>query len=140
METTPISEAEAMVMEVLWRSSPRSAEEVIAALAGDTGWAEPTVKTLLNRLLNKGAIELLQSKYNGKAFLLRSPNGNDWMTLAEWNAEFKTDGLEVLARMRWEWHTKGGGVGTPGQRVAGAGQVGHAKQTDPSKFKKLGKW
>ena len=56
METTPISEAEAMVMEVLWRSSPRSAEEVIAALADATGWAEPTVKTLLNRLLNKGAI------------------------------------------------------------------------------------
>ena len=51
-----ISEAEAMVMEVLWRSSPRSAEEVIAALADSTGWAEPTIKTLLNRLLNKGAI------------------------------------------------------------------------------------
>ena len=30
---TPISEAEAMVMEVLWRSSPRSAEDVIAALS-----------------------------------------------------------------------------------------------------------
>lgn len=56
METTPISEAEAMVMEVLWRSSPLSAEDVIAALADDTGWAEPTVKTLLNRLLNKRAI------------------------------------------------------------------------------------
>jgi len=56
MDTTPISDAEAMVMEVLWRSSPRSAEEVIAALADSTGWAEPTVKTLLNRLLNKGAI------------------------------------------------------------------------------------
>ena len=53
---TPISEAEAMVMEVLWRSSPRSAEDVIAALADATGWAEPTIKTLLNRLLNKGAI------------------------------------------------------------------------------------
>lgn len=51
-----ISDAEATVMEVLWRSSPRSAEEVIAALADATGWAEPTVKTLLNRLLNKGAV------------------------------------------------------------------------------------
>ena len=56
MEATPISEAEAMVMEVLWRASPRSAEEVIAALADANGWAEATVKTLLNRLLNKGAI------------------------------------------------------------------------------------
>ncbi len=56
MDTIPISDAEAVVMEALWRSSPRSAEEVVAALAGDTGWAEGTIKTLLNRLLNKGAI------------------------------------------------------------------------------------
>jgi Predicted transcriptional regulator len=56
MDTIPISDAEAVVMEALWRSSPRSAEDVVAALAGDTGWAEGTIKTLLNRLLNKGAI------------------------------------------------------------------------------------
>lgn len=50
-----ISEAESRVMQVLWEQAPRSAEEVITALA-DTGWAEATIKTLLNRLLNKGAI------------------------------------------------------------------------------------
>lgn len=50
-----ISEAESRVMQVLWQSAPRSAEEVIAALA-DAGWAEATIKTLLNRLLGKGAI------------------------------------------------------------------------------------
>jgi len=52
----PISEAEAQVMQVLWDRHPRSAEDVVAALASSTDWAEPTVKTLLNRLLNKGAI------------------------------------------------------------------------------------
>lgn len=52
----PISEAEAVVMEALWTRHPLSAEEVFAALRGHGGWAEPTVKTLLNRLLNKGAI------------------------------------------------------------------------------------
>ncbi|WP_417474632.1 BlaI/MecI/CopY family transcriptional regulator [Luteimonas mephitis] len=52
-----VSEAEAQVMQVLWERHPRSAEEVVAALASSTDWAEPTVKTLLNRLLNKGAIE-----------------------------------------------------------------------------------
>ena len=51
-----VSEAEAVVMEVLWRRHPLSAEEVVTALAGRSEWAEPTVKTLLNRLLNKGAI------------------------------------------------------------------------------------
>ena len=52
---SPISEAEAIVMEVLWQQSPRSADEVVAALA-HRNWAEPTIKTLLNRLLTKGAI------------------------------------------------------------------------------------
>lgn len=52
----PITDAEATVMDVLWRSSPRSAEDVVVAVAPSTGWAEPTIKTLLNRLLNKGAI------------------------------------------------------------------------------------
>ncbi len=50
-----ISEAEAVVMEVLWEQAPRTAEEVVQALAG-RDWAEPTIKTLLNRLLTKGAI------------------------------------------------------------------------------------
>ena len=66
MDTTPISDAEAMVMEVLWGASPRSAEEVSAALADSTGWAEPTIKTLLNRLLNKGAIS---AEKDGRRYL-----------------------------------------------------------------------
>lgn len=51
-----ISEAESRVMEALWRDSPRAAEDVVAELAEPNGWAEATIKTLLNRLLNKGAI------------------------------------------------------------------------------------
>lgn len=50
-----ISEAEAVVMEVLWRNHPLGADEVVVALAR-RDWAEPTIKTLLNRLLTKGAI------------------------------------------------------------------------------------
>ncbi len=53
-----ISEAESVVMEILWKRGPCTAEEVIGELARDEtpGWQEPTVKTLLNRLLNKSAI------------------------------------------------------------------------------------
>ena len=51
-----ISEAESAVMEVLWRSNPLGADEVVAALARSRDWQEATIKTLLNRLLNKGAI------------------------------------------------------------------------------------
>lgn len=62
----PVSAAEAQVMQVLWERSPRSADEVVAALAASTDWAEPTVKTLLNRLLNKGAI---QATRDGRRYL-----------------------------------------------------------------------
>lgn len=51
-----ISEAESAVMEVLWRTSPIATEDVVAALRSSRHWQEPTVKTLLNRLLKKGAI------------------------------------------------------------------------------------
>ncbi|MGQ4584458.1 BlaI/MecI/CopY family transcriptional regulator [Lysobacter sp. F60174L2] len=51
-----ISEAESTVMDVLWRQHPLSADDVVQALAESRHWQEPTIKTLLNRLLNKGAI------------------------------------------------------------------------------------
>lgn len=51
-----ISEAESAVMQVLWNAHPLSAEDIVAALGDERQWQEATVKTLLNRLLNKGAI------------------------------------------------------------------------------------
>jgi len=51
-----ISDAESVVMDVLWAGSPRAAEDVVAALADPQDYQEPAIKTLLNRLLKKGAI------------------------------------------------------------------------------------
>lgn len=51
-----ISEAESRVMEVLWQQAPRASEEIVASLQPATGWHEKTIKTLLNRLLGKGAV------------------------------------------------------------------------------------
>ncbi|MDO5610717.1 MAG: BlaI/MecI/CopY family transcriptional regulator [Pseudomonadota bacterium] len=51
-----ISDAESEVMQVLWRRAPQTSDEVVAALAATHHWQEPTIKTLLNRLLNKGAV------------------------------------------------------------------------------------
>ena len=51
-----ISEAESVVMDVLWQRHPLAADDVVAALSSQQDWQEATVKTLLNRLLNKGAI------------------------------------------------------------------------------------
>src|SRR5690554_6437330 len=51
-----VSDAESVVMEVLWSRSPLGSDEVVAALSERSDWAEPTIKTLLNRLLKKGAL------------------------------------------------------------------------------------
>jgi len=63
---TGISEAEAQVMEVLWVTSPLSTEDIAAALQGHQGWQLATIKTLLNRLLNKGAIS---AQKDGRRYL-----------------------------------------------------------------------
>ena len=72
-----ISDAESIVMEVLWRTSPLGAEDVVAQLAREQAWQEPTIKTLLNRLLNKGAIraEKVGRRYQYTPVLARA----DWV-------------------------------------------------------------
>lgn len=61
-----ISEAESVVMEVLWGRSPLGSDEVVAALSARSDWAEPTIKTLLNRLLKKGAV---RAERDGRRYL-----------------------------------------------------------------------
>jgi predicted transcriptional regulator len=51
-----ISEAESQVMDALWRKSPLTPEEVIAATAKANDWGPGTVRTLITRLLRKGAL------------------------------------------------------------------------------------
>lgn len=58
MDAPNISESEWSVMEALWDSSPRTASDVAKALKGKTGWAENTVRTLLTRLVEKGALKI----------------------------------------------------------------------------------
>ncbi len=51
-----ISAAESIVMEALWKREPQSADDLVAAVASANGWSAATVKTLLNRLLQKKAV------------------------------------------------------------------------------------
>jgi predicted transcriptional regulator len=65
-----ISDAESHVMEVLWRApGPVVAEQVVVALSESQHWQTATVKTLLNRLLKKGAIA---AEKEGRRFLYRA--------------------------------------------------------------------
>ena len=52
-----ISEAEWQVMDVLWQRSPQTANEVVEALAEAVEWEPATIKTMLNRLVKKGALK-----------------------------------------------------------------------------------
>ena len=63
-----ITEAESVVMEVLWRHNPVSTEAVVTALEGEQHWQEGTIKALLNRLLKKKAI---RADKDGRRFLYR---------------------------------------------------------------------
>jgi BlaI family penicillinase repressor len=51
-----ISVAEHQVMKVIWNDNPITAMEIIKELTKITDWKPNTIKTFINRLLNKGAI------------------------------------------------------------------------------------
>src|SRR5712664_746332 len=57
-----ISEAEWKVMKVLWAKSPRTAAEVVEALAATEDWHPNTIKTLLSRLHRKRAVGVDKQK------------------------------------------------------------------------------
>jgi BlaI family penicillinase repressor len=61
-----ISDAEWTVMNLIWSSSPIEAAEVIDQIAAANGWSAATVKTMLHRLVRKGA---LATEQNGKKYL-----------------------------------------------------------------------
>lgn len=56
MNTPEISPSEWTLMEVLWKTSPKTATEVFKELQSSTGWALNTVRTMLSRLVEKGVV------------------------------------------------------------------------------------
>ncbi len=63
-----ISDAEHAVMEVLWEEAPLAAADVAERVDPERGWSVRTVKTLLSRLLAKGA---LVHEEEGRRYLYR---------------------------------------------------------------------
>lgn len=61
-----ISDAEHAVMEVLWDESPLTAQDVTERVDPSRAWSAATVKTLLGRLLGKGAV---QHEVDGRRYL-----------------------------------------------------------------------
>ena len=57
MKGTPkISEAEWEIMRVLWIESPLTANKIVEKLTATTHWKATTIRTLINRLVEKSAV------------------------------------------------------------------------------------
>lgn len=63
-----ISDAEHVVMEVLWEKAPLTANDVADRVDPARGWSGNTVKTLLGRLLTKNVIA---HEEDGRRYLYR---------------------------------------------------------------------
>src|SRR5207253_5391223 len=64
-----ISDAEWEVMKVVWERQPVTAAEVVERLGRERRWSPRTIRTMLNRLLAKRAIDYHPE---GKRYLYRS--------------------------------------------------------------------
>ena len=78
--STALSDAEWEIMKVFWDRGPLAARDVFAALPEDCGWAYKTVKTLLSRLVAKGALAYDQI---GNSYLYRPAVDREPMTRQE---------------------------------------------------------
>ncbi|MDR0138576.1 penicillinase repressor BlaI [Metabacillus idriensis] len=51
-----ISESEWEIMNVLWEKAPQSASDIISSLQESTDWKPKTIRTLLDRLVQKDVV------------------------------------------------------------------------------------
>lgn len=62
------SESEMQVLSALWEDAPQTAAELTARIGKINGWTQATVKTLLARLVQKGAVT---AEADGRRYLYR---------------------------------------------------------------------
>ncbi len=64
-----ISDAEWLVMNLIWDEQPLESKQVIARLGESTDWSAATIKTMLHRLVKKGALTF---ETEGKRYLYQA--------------------------------------------------------------------
>lgn len=74
MKKLNISDAELELLKELWVESPLTSRQLVDRLRVRTQWGEPTIKTLLLRLLRKKAVK---RQAQGKSFLYSAAIGRD---------------------------------------------------------------
>ena len=64
-----ISDSELEVMKILWEKGAITSPEIIEEISKSINWSKTTIKTLITRLVNKGAVE--QIKKEGKLYIYK---------------------------------------------------------------------
>lgn len=82
MEPNPVrvSDAELQVLQLLWDESPLDAVELKRRLPVDRSWSLATVKSLLSRLMQKGAIA---AEASGRRYLYRPALDRDTVATSQ---------------------------------------------------------
>ena len=127
-----ITEAEWLVMRVLWARSPATAKDIVSALETQSHWSPKTVLTLVNRLVGKGALgfrteartrlyypkvaERDSVRAEGRSFLERVYGGAVQPMLAHFveDAALSEEDIQGLRRMLDE---RLKGENTPGKEI-----------------------
>jgi len=60
--------------------------------------------------LNPKTLAAILATYGPKFYLIREANGDAWMTLDQWQARFKTNGLGLVAMRGMRRKLSGGGI------------------------------
>ena len=112
-----VSDAELEVLKELWQESALTARQLTERLQQRTSWSEPTIKTLLLRLLKKKAVKrssdgkvfvysalLSQDEYRymaGRSLLDRLFNGmaGDFITCLVRNEKMSAEDIESLKKL-----------------------------------------
>lgn len=68
MTIQKISDSEWKVMHVVWRLGTVTGNDVIAEIVPETGWNPNTVRTLLNRLAEKGILHVEKTRGKEKDY------------------------------------------------------------------------
>lgn len=106
-----ISDAEWEVMEVLWAESPLTSREVVDRLVEVTDWSPKTIKTLLGRLVRKGALSYEEQgnrylyapavarreaiRAEGRSFVARAFGGDETQALLHFARQVELPGEEI---------------------------------------------
>lgn len=65
MSIPKISDSEWEVMKLVWKNHPLTSDDIINALSDRMNWSPQTIKTFINRLVNKSA---LGYEKNGRSY------------------------------------------------------------------------